>query len=51
MTLIPAAQDLLFVGEIPPLLPLLAWTAVGAALFVLGRWTFNRASAGFADVV
>lgn len=51
MTLIPSAQDLLFLGQIPPLLPLAAWTFVGSVVFVLGRWTFRRASAGFADVV
>ncbi len=51
MTLIPSAQDLLFLGQIPPLLPLVVWTLVGTLVFVLGRWAFRKASAGFADVV
>ena len=51
MVIIPSAQDLIFLGEIPPLLPLAVWTAVGAVFFLVGIRVFRRAARGFADVV
>lgn len=51
MVLIPSGQDLLFLGSIPPVLPLLAWLGVGLLLVLSGRWIFNKASSGFADVI
>lgn len=51
MTLIPSSQDLLFLGQVPALLPLFKWTVVGLALFALGLAVFNKASKGFADVL
>ena len=51
MVIIPSAQDLIFLGEIPPLLPLLAWTVVGAVFFLVGIRVYRKAARGFADVV
>lgn len=51
MVLIPSAQDLLFLGTIPPIIPLLAWLVIGLLTLAVGRWVFNKASSGFADVV
>lgn len=51
MVLIPSAQDLFFLGKIPPVLPLLAWLMIGLATVAIGRRIFKKASAGFADVV
>ena len=51
MVLIPSAQDLLFLGQLPPVLPLLVWLGIGLALVVAGRWLFKKTSIGFADVV
>jgi lipopolysaccharide transport system permease protein len=51
MVLIPSAQDLLFVGRIPPVLPLLVWFVIGLALVAIGRWLFKKTSVGFSDVV
>lgn len=48
---IPSAQDLIYLGEIPPLAPLLVWTAIGAALYFIGIRVFRKAARGFADVV
>ena len=51
MVIIPSAQDLMFLGEVPPLLPLLAWTVVGALFFLVGIRVYRRAARGFGDVV
>ena len=51
MVIIPSSQDLIFLGEIPPLLPLAAWTLVGAVFFLVGIRVFRRAARGFADVI
>jgi lipopolysaccharide transport system permease protein len=51
MVIIPSAQDLIFLGEIPPILPLLAWTMVGIVFVLVGTWVYRKAARGFADVV
>lgn len=51
MVLIPSAQDLIFLGRVPPLVPLLAWLMIGLALVAGGRWLFKKTSTGFADVI
>ena len=51
MVIIPSSQDLIFLGEIPPLLPLAVWTAVGVVFYLVGIRVFRKAAKGFADVV
>ena len=48
---LPASKDLLFYGEIPPALPLVAYTAYACTVLALGWWVYGKASRGFADVV
>ncbi|MFM8889084.1 MAG: ABC transporter permease [Solirubrobacterales bacterium] len=51
MVIIPSSQDLIFLGEIPPLLPLAIWALVGVAFFLVGIRVFRKAARGFADVI
>jgi lipopolysaccharide transport system permease protein len=49
--ILPASKQLLFLGEIPPLLPLAGYAVVAAAIFMIGWWLYGAASRGFSDVV
>jgi lipopolysaccharide transport system permease protein len=49
--ILPASKDLLFNGQIPPLLPLAVYSLAACLIFALGWVFFGRASRGFADVI
>lgn len=50
-TFIPASQDLLFFGRLPPLLPIAVWLAIGSLVWIAGRAAFSKAARGFGDVI
>jgi len=49
--ILPASKELLFLGQVPSLLPLLGYALAATALFMAGWWLYGVASRGFSDVV
>ncbi len=49
--ILPASKDLLFLGQIPPLVPLLGYAVVALAMLISGWFVYGVASKGFSDVV
>jgi lipopolysaccharide transport system permease protein len=49
--ILPASKELLFLGQVPALLPLLGYAVAAAAIFMVGWMLYGVAAKGFSDVV
>lgn len=49
--ILPASKELLFLGEVPALLPLLGYALAAGSIFLFGWFVYGAASRGFSDVV
>lgn len=49
--ILPASKKLLFLGELPAVLPLLGYSFAAAAILLIGSFVYGLAARGFSDVV